>query len=88
MTNINIRIDRELKRQAEEFFDEVGLTMTTAFNLFVKQTLRRGKIPFEISADPFYGDSNMRVVDEGIDQIRKGKVVHKTLDDLEEMTHG
>ncbi|MDR1709785.1 MAG: type II toxin-antitoxin system RelB/DinJ family antitoxin, partial [Candidatus Accumulibacter sp.] len=55
-TNLNIRIDKELKEQAEEFFGKLGLNMTTAFNIFVRQSLRQGKIPFEISigADPFY----------------------------------
>jgi len=51
-TNLNIRIDRELKEQAENFFGELGLNMTTAINIFVRQSLRQGKIPFEISIAP------------------------------------
>ena len=41
MTNLNIRIDKELKEQAEVFFNELGLNMTTAFNIFVRQSLRQ-----------------------------------------------
>ena len=54
-TNLNIRIDRELKNQAEIFFKELGLNMSSAFNIFVHQSLQQGKIPFELSivADPF-----------------------------------
>ena len=48
-TNINIRMDKELKEQAESLFAEFGMNMTTAFNVFLRQSLRQGKIPFEIS---------------------------------------
>lgn len=48
-TNLTIRIDKELKEQAEQLFSELGMNMTTAFNVFVRQAVRQGKIPFEIS---------------------------------------
>ena len=48
-TNLSIRIDKELKEQAESLFSELGMNMTTAFNVFVRQAVRQGKIPFEIS---------------------------------------
>lgn len=48
-TNLSIRIDKELKEQAENLFSELGMNMTTAFNVFVRQAVRQGKIPFEIS---------------------------------------
>ena len=48
-TNISIRMDRELKEQAENILSELGMNMTTAFNIFLRQTVRQGKIPFEIS---------------------------------------
>ena len=48
-TNINIRIEKKLKEQAENLFSELGMNMTTAFNIFVRQSVRQGKIPFEIS---------------------------------------
>ena len=48
-TNISIRMDRELKEQAENILSELGMNMTTAFNIFLQQTVRQGKIPFEIS---------------------------------------
>lgn len=50
-TNISIRMDRELKERADEFFNEIGMNMTTAFNVFIRQTLREGRIPFRISVD-------------------------------------
>lgn len=48
-TNISIRMDRELKMQAEALFNELGMNLTTAFNIFVRQAVREGRIPFEIS---------------------------------------
>lgn len=48
-TNISIRMDSELKAQAEALFGELGMNLTTAFNIFVRQSLRKGGIPFEIS---------------------------------------
>jgi DNA-damage-inducible protein J len=48
-TNINIRLDKNLKEQAEKLLSELGMNMTTAFNIFLRQTVREGKIPFEIS---------------------------------------
>jgi DNA-damage-inducible protein J len=86
-TNISIRIDKELKDQAESLFSELGMNMTTAFNVFVRQAVRQRKIPFEISADadPFYSESNLRWLRESIKEIEEGKVVVKTLDELLDM---
>lgn len=47
--NISIRMDADLKAAAEELFDELGMSISTAFNIFVKQALREGRIPFTIS---------------------------------------
>ena len=48
-TNISIRMDSDVKTQADELFSELGMNLTTAFNIFVRQALREGRIPFEIS---------------------------------------
>jgi DNA-damage-inducible protein J len=50
MSNLTIRIDKTVKAEAENLFAELGLNMSTAFNLFVRQALRQRKIPFEIAA--------------------------------------
>ena len=51
MANVNIRIDDELKKEAEMIFNELGLTPTTAITLFYKQVVRTYSIPFEIKLD-------------------------------------
>ena len=48
-TNISIRMDSDLKAQADALFAELGMNLTTAFNIFVRQSLREGRIPFEVS---------------------------------------
>lgn len=89
-TNLNIRIDKDLKEQAEIFFSELGLNMTAAFNIFVRQSLRQGKIPFELSlvSDPFYSPSNMIILRKSLQEAKDGKFVSKTLDELRAMEGG
>ena len=50
-TNISIRMDSDLKTQADALFGELGMNLTTAFNIFVRQSLREGCIPFDIKLD-------------------------------------
>lgn len=50
-TNVSIRMDTELKARADELFAELGMNLSTAFNIFVRQSLREGGIPFEIRTD-------------------------------------
>ena len=48
-TNISIRMDADLKSQADALFNALGMNISTAFNIFVRQSLREGRIPFDIS---------------------------------------
>lgn len=50
-TNINIRMDENLKQQFDRLCNELGLNMTTAFNIFAKAMVRQQKIPFEVALD-------------------------------------
>ena len=50
-TNISIRMDTQLKAAAEELYSELGMNLSTAFNIFVRQSLREGGIPFKITTD-------------------------------------
>ncbi len=50
-TNISIRMDVELKKQAEQLFSELGLNMTTAFNIFLRQAVRQQRIPFDVALE-------------------------------------
>ena len=68
-TNISIRMDSELKKQADLLFEELGMNITTAFNIFVRQTLREGRIPFDISIN----NPNKRTVAAMIEAERIAK---------------
>ena len=50
-TNLNIRIDKSVKDQAEAIFNELGLNMTTAINMFLRTTIREKGIPFSLKLD-------------------------------------
>ena len=87
MAQVNIRIDDDLKERADKLFNELGLNMTTAFNIFVRQTVRQGGIPFEITTnvDPFYSTGNMNVLRKSIKEADEGKFVTKTMEELKAM---
>ena len=53
LANINIKTDSTLKKQAEALFSDLGMNMTTAFNIFLRQAVRENRIPFEITRDPY-----------------------------------
>jgi DNA-damage-inducible protein J len=74
MAQVNIRIDDNLKERADILFNELGLNMTTAFNIFIRQTVRQGGIPFDITVntDPFYSTSNMRTLRQNIADMDAG----------------
>ena len=50
--NITIRMDESLKKDADALFDELGMSFTTAINVFVKQALREGRLPFDVTTKP------------------------------------
>ena len=86
-TNVTIRMDENLKKQAERLFDEMGMNMTTAITIFTKTVVRQGKIPFEIAVDPFWNEANQARIKEGVEQLKNGQVVVKTMDELEAMAN-
>ncbi len=85
-TSITIRMDLELKRQAEALFDHLGMNMTTAFTVFAKAAVRSQKIPFEIAADPFYSPANIARIHEALNDTSPSIV--KTMAELEAMENG
>lgn len=83
-TNINIRIDEELKKQFEKFCEDTGLTMTAAFNIFIKKAVKEQRIPFEITADPFYSAANMERLQKAIKDVEAGKYSSHNLKEVED----
>jgi DNA-damage-inducible protein J len=56
---VNIRMDAELKRSMEETCHELGMNLTTAFTIFARKMTREHRIPFDVSVDPFYSQTNL-----------------------------
>ena len=84
MAQVNIRIDDDLKIRADSIFKELGMNMTTAFTMFIRQTIRQGGIPFEITTKkyPFYNEENQRILRQSIKEANEGKLtVHELIED-------
>ena len=73
MVQVKILVDDNIKREAEKIFDDIGISMSTAINIYLKAVVRENRIPFELSADPFYLDANMSRLRESIRQVRDGE---------------
>jgi len=71
-------MDPELKRQADIFFAQLGLTLSSATGIFVRQCLQRGKIPFELEVDPFYSQANQARLRASVDQADRGEFAKTT----------
>ena len=87
MTTVSIRLDDEMKQQLDIMCEEMGMNITTFFMIYAKKALRDRRIPFEVAApvDPFYSETNMAQIAKAKQQVQSGKVVVKTMEELEAM---
>lgn len=83
-TMINFRMDEELKKSMEKTCKDLGLSMTTAFTIFAKKMTREKRIPFEVSVDPFYSESNMAHLRRGIEALNAGEGVEHDMIEVNE----
>ncbi len=78
MAQISLRIDDEVKKSAEQVCADIGISMSTAITIYLKKLGREKRIPFELSADPFYSDENMARLKKSIAQMEtNGGTVHE-----------
>ena len=88
VANVNIRVEDSLKKSAETIFTELGMSMSTATNVFYRQVVRCGGIPFDLRiADPFYSADNQARLRKTIENYTSGasKPITKTMEELTEM---
>lgn len=80
---VNFRMDERLKEQMEKTCKEMGLTVTAAYTMFATKVTREQRIPFEITADPFYSEINMERLRRNVAEMdRTGGTIHEvSLDD-------
>lgn len=74
MTQVNFRIDDELKANAEQALKEMGLTMSSAITIFLVKVARERRIPFEITAD-FYGTANVVNIKDGTSTLKEHDLI-------------
>ena len=87
MTTVSLRMEDKMKKELDDMCEAMGMNITTFFMIYAKRALRDRKIPFEIVApkDPFYSKENMECIKESKQQIQEGRVVQKTMKELEAM---
>lgn len=86
MTQVNFRIDEDIKTNAEAALKEMGLNMSSAITMFLTKVAREKRIPFEVNADPFYSAENMLELRNRIENINNGTSVlseHKLIEDID-----
>ena len=84
-TNLNVRIDADLKKQSEEIFNELGLNMSTALTVFLRQTVRSRGIPFEMRLNIPNEETLMAIQDVnlGRNMSRQFHSVKELMEDLD-----
>ena len=81
--NMSIRMDTELKKQADAMFSDMGLNMTTAMNMFLRQVVRQGRIPFEIATDIPNAETAAAIKE--MDDMLNGKISTKRYSSTKEL---
>ena len=80
-TNVNIRIDEDLKREFDNLCQDLGLTMTAAFTVFAKTAVRRQRIPFEISRDIPNAETIAAI--EEVQEMKRNPHLYKSFESVE-----
>lgn len=84
-STVNIRMDEDIKREFDRVCNELGINMSIAINILAKKMIREERIPFEVSVDPFYVKSNTEALRRSAKQIEDGKVVIRSMKELEDL---
>lgn len=84
---VQVRVDKELKEQADALFNDLGLDTTTALRMFLKAAVREQKIPFSLrkpKKDPFDNPKNIAEIQKSIKSLEEGKGISFTYEEFEE----
>jgi DNA-damage-inducible protein J len=88
-TNLTIRIDENIKQEAETLFGKIGLNMSSAINVFFRQAIREQSMPFELKPyDDYYTGENLTRLKQSVEQSKRGEVITFTMAELEAMETG
>ncbi len=84
--NVNFRLDEEVKKSMEQVCSDLGLSMSSAFTIFAKKVSREKRIPFDVSIDPFYSESNIRYLEKKMEEYKAGQLQsaeHELIEELD-----
>ena len=77
-TMVNFRMDEKLKEKMEKTCKDMGLSVTAAYTMFATKVTREQRIPFEVTADPFFSEENMDRLRKNMAQMEKtGGTIHE-----------
>ena len=84
MAQVNFRVDDNIKAKAENACAAMGLTMTSAINIFLTKVANERRIPFEVSADPFYSEEHIAILEKRAADMKAKKNVseHDLIEEL------
>lgn len=74
MAQINLRVDDDVKKQAELVCNDIGISLSSAINIYLKKLGREYRIPFDVSVDPFYSKKNIEYLEEKFSKYKKGNM--------------
>ena len=78
MAQISLRIEDDVKEMAEQACADIGMSLSTAINIYLKKLRREKRIPFEAAVDPFFSQENMNSLKESVAQMEAtGGTVHE-----------
>ncbi len=87
-TNLTVRIDENIKQEAETLFNKIGLNLSSAINVFFRQAIREQAIPFALKPyDDYYTGERLQRVLRSIGQAERGEIVTKSMAELEAMAN-
>ena len=84
-TSMNIRMDKDIKKQAQELFSKFGLDMTTAINMFLRQAIREQRIPFEVRLSTSTPNEETLEAIEEVKSMKKDTSIGKSYDNVDIM---
>ncbi|MDL2210762.1 type II toxin-antitoxin system RelB/DinJ family antitoxin [Desulfovibrio sp. OttesenSCG-928-O18] len=85
MANVQVKVDEQLRDNAQAVAASMGLDLASAVRMFLTQMVRENGMPFKPSGDPFYNERNMAALAKSVAQLNAGQTVTKTLDELDRM---
>lgn len=80
-TNLNIRIDKDVKESSEKVFEDLGINMTTAINIFLRQVIRVNGIPFEIKGNT-PNQATVKAIEESVQLANDNSKGYSNIEDL------